>query len=268
MIRENYHTHTIYCDGINTPEEMIAKAIELGFNIIGFSGHGHTDRDLTYCMTPENTEKYYNEITRLKEKYNGKITVLCGIEQDIISNDDVSRFDYVIGSCHYMEKDGICYPIDSDIHCFNRINEEIYNGNILEFAKDYYQRAATVCEKTKCDIIGHFDLVSKFFEVLDIKETEEYLSYARNAIDELIKYNVPFEVNTGAISRGYRTSPYPSEDLLRYIKEKDGKIVFSSDCHDKNYLNCYFEEAAELAKRVGFIKRSVLTDKGIEEIEL
>ena len=63
----NFHTHTSFCDGKNTPEEIIKAAINKGFSAIGFSGHGYTDFDLRYCM--KNTYEYIKEITRLKEKY-------------------------------------------------------------------------------------------------------------------------------------------------------------------------------------------------------
>ena len=39
MIKTNYHTHTTYCDGVNTAEEMIQSAIEKRFSILGFSSH-------------------------------------------------------------------------------------------------------------------------------------------------------------------------------------------------------------------------------------
>ena len=57
----NYHTHTTYCDGNNTPEEVVKAAIDMGFDAIGFSGHGYTDYDLSYCM--KDTQKYLAEIT-------------------------------------------------------------------------------------------------------------------------------------------------------------------------------------------------------------
>ena len=38
-IKCNYHTHTKYCDGKNTPDEMVQRAIELGFTHLGFSEH-------------------------------------------------------------------------------------------------------------------------------------------------------------------------------------------------------------------------------------
>ena len=82
MAPSNYHTHTCYCDGADTPEELILEAIRLGCPAIGFTGHSYTPFDLSYCMTLENTERYNEEIPRLKEKYKGKINVLFGIEQD------------------------------------------------------------------------------------------------------------------------------------------------------------------------------------------
>ena len=31
--------HTCYCDGKNTPEEMVQSAIEKGLSTVGISGH-------------------------------------------------------------------------------------------------------------------------------------------------------------------------------------------------------------------------------------
>ena len=268
MIRENYHTHTKYCDGKNSPEEMVLKAIELGFNVIGFSGHGHTDIDESYCMSKENTKKYIEDITALKEKYKDKILVLCGIEQDIISNDDISEFDYSIGSTHYIIRDNKYYNVDGSREEFEFLVNSVFNGSVEEFAKEYFNNVSTVVEKTGCKIIGHFDLISKNFERFNITETEEYLLYAKNAVEKLIKYNVPFEINTGAIARGYRTTPYPSVNILKMINQAGGKIIFNSDCHNKEFLDCGFDKAVEIAKSAGFTKRVILTDKGFEEISL
>ena len=49
----NLHTHTHYCDGKYSPEEMVQAAIREGFVSLGFSGHSFTPCDVTYCMLPE-----------------------------------------------------------------------------------------------------------------------------------------------------------------------------------------------------------------------
>ena len=38
---QNLHQHCTFCDGKDTPEEMIAYAIEKGFDSIGFSSHSY-----------------------------------------------------------------------------------------------------------------------------------------------------------------------------------------------------------------------------------
>ena len=82
MTLEDLHTHTRYCDGKNTPEEMVKAAIEKGLTRIGFSGHSYTFFDERYCMSIPNVIRYIAEINGLKESYRGKIEILCGVEQD------------------------------------------------------------------------------------------------------------------------------------------------------------------------------------------
>ena len=73
-----------------------------------------------------------------------------------------------------------------------------------------------IYNKTKCDIIGHFDLITKFNEgnALFDASDERYKSAAKAAAEALLKTPAVFEVNTGAMSRGYRDEPYPAKEIL------------------------------------------------------
>ena len=103
MTFSNYHTHTTYCDGADTPEELVLEAIRLGCPEIGFSGHSHlTEHEGS--MTVQGTLDYCAEIRRLQKQYADRITVRLGIEQDIYSVIDRSLYDYVIGAVHWIEK--------------------------------------------------------------------------------------------------------------------------------------------------------------------
>lgn len=42
MIKADFHTHSTYCDGKNTLEEMLDAAIYKKMAAIGFSGHSHS----------------------------------------------------------------------------------------------------------------------------------------------------------------------------------------------------------------------------------
>ena len=41
MFKQNLHTHSLYCDGKDTIEEMVQEAISRNFDVLGFSGHGY-----------------------------------------------------------------------------------------------------------------------------------------------------------------------------------------------------------------------------------
>ena len=76
-----------------------------------------------------------------------------------------------------------------------------------------------VYNKTKFDIIGHFDLVTKFNADGSLFDTNDprYISAWKNAADKLIATPAVFEVNTGGMARGYTKTPYPEKSIIDYL---------------------------------------------------
>lgn len=249
----NYHTHTTFCDGNNTPEEMVLAAIEAGCPSLGFSGHSYTPFDPGYCMMPEDLPAYRDEILRLREKYRNKIRILLGLELDYFSEKPKEDFDYIIGSVHYVKKNGEYLSVDHSMDTQIRQVEEYYGGDFYAFAEDYYTLVADVKRKTGCDIVGHFDLVTKFHETKPLfdEKNPRYRTAAERALKVLLDQGALLEINTGAISRGYRTTPYPAAFLLEEMGRRGAKAVLSADCHSTGGICCAFEKAAELAERCG-----------------
>ena len=99
-------------------------------------------------------------------------------------------------------------------------------------------------------------------------EDRRYISYATDAMDVLRGKISFFEVNTGAMARGYRTAPYPTATLLRELGSRGFGAVISSDCHDGRYLDHWFQEAEALLAACGFRERYVLTDEGFAPVAL
>ena len=60
-----------------------------------------------------------------------------------------------------------------------------------------------------------------------------------------------FEINTGAMSRGYRSAPYPAKKILIEIARRGIPVILSSDSHDKSTLLYGFEEASRIAAECG-----------------
>ncbi len=247
----NYHTHSTFCDGKNTPEEIVLYTIDKGFDAVGFSGHGYTPFDLRYCM--KDTEGYIAEIKRLKEKYKGKIQVYLGVEEDAYNPVNRKDFDYIIGSCHYFLVDGTYYPIDSDYDYFKRCLE-VFEFDVEKMAEAYYGKFCGYIAERKPDIVGHYDLITKFDEI-DVQrflDNRKYLEIADRYTSQIVNDDIIFEVNTGAISRGYRKMPYPHERLLHIIRKKGGKVTIGADSHAVETMDYRFEEMKKYLKDIGF----------------
>ena len=52
MIDADFHIHTCYCDGKNTPEDIVNEAISRGMKKLGFSGHTYVSFEKDACMSP------------------------------------------------------------------------------------------------------------------------------------------------------------------------------------------------------------------------
>ena len=258
----NYHTHTVYCDGKNTPEEMILEAIERGFDVLGFSGHSENPRGSEYSMTKEGTRKYFEEITALKEKYKNQIKILCGVEQDYFSPDVEHDFDYIIGSVHHIEMNGEDVVIDFSRQKLTDAADKHFGGDIYGLLEEYYRYVEQIVEKTNCDIIGHLDLVMKFNEdgTLFDEKHPRYVAMVEKTLNTLIKTGKVFEINTSAISRGYRSLPYPSDWIVKRIKELGGRVMITSDVHEKSNIDCEFDLARKVAIEAGFTEEEIITE--------
>ena len=257
MIRCDYHMHTTWCDGSGTAEEMIRGAAEKGMAEIGFSGHCYTFFDDNYCMTPETSEKYRLELEDLREKWADRIRIRIGIEQDYYSQAPVEKWEYVIGSVHYIRPEGAeekgyvsmpgvlpgFVPVDESPEILRAAADACYGGDMIALAEDYFRTAAGVAEKTGCDIIGHFDLITKFNEDGSLFDESDprYIAAWKAAADRLVKAGVPFEINTGAMSKGYRSGPYPAGPIREYIRGIGGKFILSSDSHKPQTIGYAFD---------------------------
>ena len=267
---QNLHTHSTYCDGRDTPEEMIRFAMDKGFDSLGFSGHSYMFYSPGHSMSVEGTEQYKSEITALKQKYAGQLPLYLGLEFDLYSVVDLTGYDYLIGSAHYLKIGDSYVGFDRGAEEVHRVIDTYFGGDGLAFAKEYYHLLTTLPEYGKFDILGHIDLITKNCEKTFLFDTEskEYLDAAFEAIDALTGKIPLFEVNTGAISRGYRTTPYPSIPILRELKRKGWGAVISSDCHDGRMLDCAFAESRALLRECGFTEQYVLTENGFAAAEL
>ena len=268
MITQNLHTHSTFDDGQNTMEEMVCAAISAGLTSLGFSIH--TPMPYPACWTIPNGRMadYIAEARRLKTAFQDQIAVYCGAEWDLYSAERALGFDYVIGSIHHIPADGTLYGVDStpeETRQYLRVF-----GSADAAAEAYFRQYAALAKIEEVDIVGHIDLLTKFDEQGSFfqPDSARFMKAALEAVDVLIVAGKIFEINTGAISRGYRTTPYPSAELLREIVRRGGRITISADAHRAQDVTCRFAESESLARTCGATELWQFNGKGFEPIPI
>ena len=265
------HTHSILCDGKDTLEEMVLAAIEKGFDSIGFSGHSFMDIYAEFSMNEEKVAIYKAEIKRLQQVYGDRIRIYCGLEKDNYTSLSMEGYDYLIGSVHVVKHPQGLLFIDWTADRTRENIENVFGGDGIAYAKHYFQAVADLPNHGSFDILAHFDLLTKFNEKEpDLFDTtcEAYRAAATAAAESLVGKVKFFEVNTGAIGRGYRTTPYPDPYIIKEMKRLGFGAIISSDCHDRNFLDCGYEDAKRLLREAGFTEHYVLKDEGFMAIPL
>lgn len=250
--RSNVHTHTSFSDGRDSVEQMIQAAIDRGFVSLGFSDHGALEFD-DAAMRAE--AAYRDEVRRMREKYASQIEIALGYEHDFAAvGAELSHYDYLIESVHFLQNFGMHAPIDSSAERLQRAIDDLYGGDPYAMCRSYFDSVCRSILEIDADIVGHIGLVTKFNEHGEMFDPADprYVQPAMETIALAAERDRLVEINTGAMSRGYRTAPYPSLDLLTYLYDLGGHITITSDCHRAEWIDFAFDQAIVFAKRAGF----------------
>ncbi|MDD3428543.1 MAG: histidinol-phosphatase [Oscillospiraceae bacterium] len=261
------HTHTAYCDGKNTAEEMVQAAIKKGFTTLGFSGHCYVPQE-QFGMDQHTLQAYIAEVTRLKEKYKDRIDILLGIELDNTAAPiSLESFDYYIADIHavYSEKTRQYYVVDDKREILLKALQEGFDNNTQAMYHAYFAQYAAFVTSKKPLYAAHMDLICKLNGQNDIfdETASSYQKEALSCLEKLAQARLPLEVNTGGIYRGYRKAPYPAKFLLEAWRQMQGEVIIASDSHDADSIDFYFEEMQKYLKKIGYTYVLTATKQGL-----
>ncbi len=263
-LRANFHSHTTFCDGSATAEQMVRAALERGFTQLGFSGHMDPDVHMDWPA-------YVTEVRRLQAEYADRIDILLGVELDSVYDPACCPgAEYVIGSTHFLDVETPePMSVDSSEEHLRALCREHFGGDWLALCRSYYELEAQVYDRTHCDFVGHFDLVTRFNDSMRfVDETSPaYLAPALEAMERLVNQGVPFEINCGAVNRGRKAEPYPRHELLRALHDFGGEIIISADAHQPELLDGGFDVALRSAADCGFTHVNILAHDAAGQVE-
>lgn len=259
------HTHSTNSpDGSSPAEEMVKTACEKGLTAYALTDHCEINRWFSiehYGAEPNEYDTYdfgrdfersMTENTMLKEKYAGKINLICGIElgqapfdfglsEAVVSD---KRLDFVIGSIHQIHaKDDFAF-IDYD------------KEDIVKLLASYYEDMYRLCKWDKFDVLAHITYPLRYIEgdkgiKVDMSPYEELI---RECFKLLVKNGKGIEINTSGLRQKYGQT-FPNLYWVKLFREMGGEILsVGSDAHCTDDLGKGIRKGTELALEAGFDK--------------
>lgn len=161
----DFHMHTPLCGhAVGEPREYAVRAMEAGLSEIGFSDHAPLVAypDPTVAMRLDQLPQYHKMIENVRQQFASKLAIKVALEADfIVGYEDQTRamlagypYDYVIGSVHFIEGWGFDNPHEL----------KSWTGkNIDDIYRQYYKLLRLSAQSKLFDIMGHVDLVKKFW---------------------------------------------------------------------------------------------------------
>lgn len=259
QIKTDGHTHTEYCPhGTGDyAEEMILRAIELGYESYSITEHAPLPQDFLYNsqtskkydlsdfnMEISDLNHYLKNMHALKEKYKSDIQIKVGFEIDFIEeytdynrdflNEYGKLIDDSIISIHFLEG-------DSGLRCIDYSPEDFADGLLNHYGSfesvenAYYDKVRCLLESDfgpyKPKRIGHITIYRKFekyeFNMGEIKPA----IIPEDIIKSLIENNIGLDYNLSGYSKAYLKDSYPPEKMVRELLDRGLILVPGSDAH-------------------------------------
>lgn len=255
-MKRNLHSHTQFCDGRSTMEEMIQTAVKAGFTVWGFSPHAPVYVESPCNMSKERVGDYLKEIERLRKLYP-EIKILAGMEVDYLdeyngpASKEVASYglDYVIGSVHFIpNQKGEFHDIDGSPERFKKTLHDHFDDDLSYVVKTFWNQTRKMILEGGMDIVGHIDKIALNASFInpDIENEPEYSRLADETIGLTIEKGYAIEINTKHWNRYGRFFPHPR--YWKKIYESGIEMPIDSDAHYADRIEDGMEKAYELLR--------------------
>lgn len=251
----DYHTHTHFSfdgDPAATHDAMCRRALEIGLDHIAFTDHCDVNGEVEGYYAPYDADQAFTAMMEVKEKYKGRLNVVCGIElgnatqypAEARAALDAHPYEFVIGSLHNLrDVPDFCFlnyeqmPDPLIARLFDRSLDEIiemaqFPGITTVGHITYMHRYITLAGK-KLDFKPHYDKIEHLY---------------RTIIDR----DIALELNVSTLWKGLGIA-MPTMELLKLYKDCGGRLVtIGTDAHAPVNLGKAIRKGYAILETVGF----------------
>lgn len=194
-------------------------------------------------------------VTALKEKYNGKLNLICGVEMGqpqaapeaaaFINADE--RVDFIIGSLHQIHGEKDFYYIDYI---------DLGTDKIYDLLERYFMELNEMCRTNYFDVLGHLTYCLRYMKQKhgiepDISRFDDIIA---DSFRTLAQNGKGIEINTSGLRQGFGET-FPNLRYTKLFREMGGEIIsVGSDAHTAEDIGKNVRDGIEIAKAAGFTR--------------
>ncbi|MGF6765958.1 histidinol-phosphatase (PHP family) [Paraburkholderia sp. GAS33] len=228
------HTHTSYSKhAVGSVDEVVRSAIARGIDILTLTDHAPFHIDSRNRLLESELDAYFEDIESARSTYRGDIRILRGLE-----------FDYLPGSCGYIERMQATYDLDFAIGSIHYVplgaddTVKVWELDRLNHPAVLAHYFASLCELLECglfDAVGHADTLVRGVPEPIVCRWMEPLAAT------FARHGIAFELNASGLRKtmldtalGHEVDTrwsYPSRALLPMLIDAGAAFTIGSDAH-------------------------------------
>jgi histidinol-phosphatase (PHP family) len=244
-------------------EDIVLRAIELGFTHYGLSEH--SPRFSSAELYPEEVaggvealqrmfREYVTEARTLQERHSDRIQIFVGYETEKLPQQDWKNvmlglreehgFDYCVGSVHDLGGRWVDFSEEESAAIASS------RGGRDRMQADYFDSLAELVEAIAPEVVGHIDLVRKF-DGMDAGFSPEVFRHIERTLEAIAATGSRLDVNCGAFRRGL--SPiYPLPEILVRARALGIGVTLGDDGHGVATVGVGLDESMRVIAAAGY----------------
>ena len=236
----DFHVHSLAShDGGASVLDMCRAGIHAGLTAIGFAEHKDFDPD-DPVVDHFHYDRYAEEIDQGRELLGDSIEILMGVEVDYQAwfeeaiRDFLAdkRFDFVIGSVHYVGR----RMVMTDDYVGDRSSDACY--------AEYFDAVRRSAESGLFDVIGHPGYaLRRGVPRFGVYDGAGHARSIDRMLAAVVASGAALEINTAGIRQGAGATYPCAEQIARYRELGGTRVVLGSDAHRPEHVAFAFDHA-------------------------
>ncbi len=238
-MKVDYHIHAVahgeYEYTYDWLSKYIIRAKEMNIDEIGFSEHDEFVAEIDYDLLTALAEEHSD----IAIKLGLEVDFIPGREAEIKSLTSTEKFDYLIGSVHFINGWGFDHP---------DYKHKFADHDIDIIYQEYFALVDKAVKSNLFDVVGHLDLIKIWGHR---PKKRDVLAYVKPVLTSIKDADLVVELNSAGLDKDVQEI-YPQYEIIQLMRQMDINITLGSDAHHPNQIGRGLDNLVFWAKKAGY----------------